>query len=91
MAVLDDDLAPKRAAIITSMKDQGVGTSVYYPVPIPLSLYYQQKYGARAEDFPQAVRISHKSIALPVGPHLETSDMPIIADALARAIKGARL
>ena len=71
VVVLDADLAPQRPAIIDLMKAAGVGTSVYYPVPIPLSLYYQKKYGAVAADFPNASRISHQGIALPVGPHLD--------------------
>lgn len=87
VAVLRDDLAARRPEIIESMKSAGVGTSVYYPVPIPLSGYYRAKYGARAEAFPNATRISTQSIALPVGPHLAEEDMPIVAHELARAIK----
>jgi dTDP-4-amino-4,6-dideoxygalactose transaminase len=90
VAVLDDRLASKRAAIIESMKAAGVGTSVYYPVPIPLSTYYQTKYGAQPEAFPNAARISDQSIALPVGPHLDESDMAQVAAALLRALEVAR-
>jgi dTDP-4-amino-4,6-dideoxygalactose transaminase len=87
VVVLDDALAPRRPSIIAAMKAAGVGTSVYYPVPIPLSAYYSGKYGARAEDFPNAARISHHGIALPVGPHLDDSDMSVVAAALSQAIK----
>jgi dTDP-4-amino-4,6-dideoxygalactose transaminase len=86
VTVLDDGLARRRPMIIESMKASGVGTSVYYPVPIPLSKYYRTKYGARAEEFPNASRISQQSIALPVGPHLDDADMHFIAAAFARAI-----
>jgi perosamine synthetase len=72
------------------MKAAGVGTSVYYPVPIPLSTYYQTKYGAQPEAFPNAARISDQSIALPVGPHLDESDMAQVAAALLRALEVAR-
>ena len=91
VAVLDDVLAQRRPAIIESMKASGVGTSVYYPVPIPLSAYYRTKYGARADEFPNASRISQQSIALPVGPHLDEAEMPFIAAAFARAIQENRL
>lgn len=87
VAVLDDALAARRPAIIESMKRAGVGTSVYYPVPIPLSAYYQEKYGARFGDFPNASRISDGSIALPLGPHLDDADMQFVAVALGRAIQ----
>jgi len=87
VVVLDLAIALHRPAIIEFMKTAGVGTSVYYPVPIPLSRYYQRKYGALASDFPNASRISQQGIALPVGPHLDEEDMIIVAATLARAIE----
>ena len=86
VAVLDEAIAPRRAAIIESMKAAGVGTSVYYPVPIPLSAYYQKKYGARREAFPNASRISNQSIALPVGPHVDEAGMRVVAESFKKAI-----
>jgi dTDP-4-amino-4,6-dideoxygalactose transaminase len=71
---------------MNELKERGVGTSVHYPVPLPLSKYYRQKYGADASAFPRALRISNQSIALPVGPHLTPDDMRIIAGELKRAI-----
>ena len=44
--------------------------------------YYRNRYGYRAETFPNAAWISYNSIALPVGPHLGVDDMHYIADAL---------
>jgi perosamine synthetase len=90
VAVLDDRIAPRRSAVIDKMKNRGVGTSVYYPVPVPLTTYYRQKYRPAVDAFPNASRISNQSIALPVGPHLDEDDMLIIADALQQAILEAR-
>jgi dTDP-4-amino-4,6-dideoxygalactose transaminase len=90
VAVLEDRVAPRRSAIIDAMKNRGVGTSVYYPVPVPLSTYYREKYQPAAGAFPQASRIGLQSIALPVGPHLDEHDMHIIADTLKQAILEAR-
>lgn len=86
VAVLDDEVAERRAAIIAALRRAGIGTSVYYPVPLPLSTYYRRKYGAHPADFPNARRISAQGIALPVGPHLTEDDMAVIAAALTRAI-----
>ena len=87
--VLDDALAERRPEILERMKEQGVGTSVYYPAPVPHLTYYREKYGYGEDTFPVAARISRNSIALPVGPHLEPGEMRTIAavlrDALARA------
>jgi dTDP-4-amino-4,6-dideoxygalactose transaminase len=85
--VLGDRFAARRGEIITELKERGVGVSVHYPVPLPLSKYYKDKYGADARAFPHSVRISNQSIALPVGPHLTPEDMRVIADELKAAIK----
>jgi perosamine synthetase len=86
VAVLDAKLGPRRAAVITELKAHGVGVSVYYPVPLPLAKYYREKYGAKPEQFPNALRISDHSIALPVGPHLTADDMRTLATELKSAI-----
>jgi dTDP-4-amino-4,6-dideoxygalactose transaminase len=85
-AILDAKTSTRRSDIITMMRSRGVGTSVYYPVPLPLSKYYQDRYGADPSSFPNALRISNQSIALPVGPHLELDDMSVIATELKTAI-----
>jgi perosamine synthetase len=86
-AVLEDSLARERTEIVRRLKQQGVGTSVYYPHPVPLLTYYRRKYGAGAHDFPHASRISDNSIALPVGPHLNESDMSHIARVVTSVIE----
>lgn len=88
--VLDERTSKRRAEIMLDLKGRGVGTSVYYPVPLPLSKYYREKYGAHERDFPNAHRISRCSIALPVGPHLDGDDMQTIAVALKAAISRTR-
>lgn len=70
---------PKRFAILEYLKEKGIGTSVYYPKPVPLMSYYKKKYEGRAKDFPVATRISESSISFPVGPHLNSKDMNTIA------------
>lgn len=87
VAVLDAKLGAQRAAVITELKTRGVGVSVYYPVPLPLAKYYREKYGATPAQFPNALRISDHSIALPLGPHLTPDDMRTLATELKSAIK----
>lgn len=83
--VLEGALAGRRDAIVKGLNEAGVGTSVYYPHPVPRLRYYQGKYGYDAAQFPQAARISDQSIALPVGPHLEKADMTYIAECVAQS------
>lgn len=78
--VLDGTLASRRDEAIRRLKEAGVGTSVYYPHPVPRLAYYQNKYGYNPACFPQAARISDQSIALPVGPHLDSEDMAYIIE-----------
>jgi dTDP-4-amino-4,6-dideoxygalactose transaminase len=86
--LLDDRL--DRTAVIRRLQEAGVGSSVYYPRPLPALAYFQARYGHGDDDFPGARRISHRSVALPVGPHLEEGDVEYIASTLKEAVFSAR-
>ena len=83
---LKDSLAEKRFEIMQYLKEQGIGTSIYYPAPVPQFTYYRNKYGYDKASFPVASQISKSSIALPVGPHLNTDDMDYIGQKVKQAI-----
>jgi perosamine synthetase len=89
-ALLSEAIASKRFEIISYLKSKNVGTSVYYPRPVPHFKYYADKYGYSDKTFPEASRISYRSIALPVGPHLNKDDMNYIIEEFKNAIKEAR-
>lgn len=78
--VLEDRLASRRNVVVRRLNEKGVGTSVYYPHPVPRLAYYRTKYEYDSARFPQAERISDQSIALPVGPHLTPDDMTYIVE-----------
>ena len=84
--ILDQLDEAGRDTVQLKLKEYGIGTSVYYPQPVPLMTYYREKYAYAAEQFPQAVRISHQSIALPVAPHLERFDIEYIIDGVRSAL-----
>ena len=86
-AVLEKPFAEKRIEIVKKLNAAGIGTSVYYPQPVPRMTYYKNKYGYHAADFAQAERISDQSIALPVGPHLTTEDTTYIAEIFSNVIR----
>lgn len=85
--VLNKKLVSKRVEIINTLKEKGIGTSIYYPKPVPHLNFYKKKYGYGDHTFPVAASISYGSIALPVGPHLDTEDMKYIFDSLKHSIK----
>lgn len=86
--LLEPRLAGKRIAIIERLNAEGVGTSVYYPSPVPKMTYYRNKYGFGEADFPVATWISGSSIALPVGPHLADGDVDYMIDKVRETLKG---
>lgn len=80
--LLDEPLAAKRPDIMAALSARNIGSSVYYPQPVPRMTYYREKYGYDAARYPNAARISDGTIALPVGPHLGIEHMNHIASNL---------
>ena len=85
--VLKDGLETQRVEFIEALKAKGVGTSIYYPRPVPDLTYYSEKYGYQRGEYPQAARIAYHSIALPVGPHLQPGDAEYIAESVIKTIE----
>ncbi len=84
--LLNESLVKKRFEIVDYLKGHGVGTSVYYPHPVPHLTYYKEKYDYGEETYPVAAMISNGSIALPVGPHLGLEDMDYIVQTVKQSI-----
>ena len=80
--LLNKPIVKHRAKIMEELSIQKIGSSVYYPQPVPRMKYYKDKYGYEAEIYKNAERISDGMIALPVGPHLDDEDMLRISQAL---------
>ena len=85
--LIDEDNSSKRSEIINLLSEQGIGSSVYYPQPVPRMSYYKEKYGYDKKKYINASRISDGMLALPVGPHLNLEDMEIIAEGLKNCMK----
>src|SRR5262249_22761293 len=81
-AMLAPRLAKKRPEIMAGLTARGVGTSVYYPQPVPRMTYYARKHGWTDGSFPNAEWLADSAIALTVGPHADTDDMAYMASSL---------
>lgn len=90
VVLLRGKLAEKRNDMAERLKSQGIGTSIYYPHPVPRFRYYAKKYGYRTGSFPGAEAVADQSISLPVGPHLDETQMDRIVEALKKSIKSLR-
>jgi len=76
------DKKVNRLNIINKLNNEGVGTSIYYPKPIPQMSYYKKKYGYSSKKFKNAEKFSYRSIALPLGTHLKKKDLNLVANAI---------
>lgn len=87
VVILEGALGQRRNEIIGRLKEAKIGTSIYYPQPVPRLSYYRERYGYSPGQFQGAETISDRSIALPVGPHLELDHMAAIAGGLKTIVK----
>jgi dTDP-4-amino-4,6-dideoxygalactose transaminase len=85
--ILDEDLISRRGEIMTKLGQKGIGTSVYYPQPVPRMTYYQNKYGYEGAKYPNATRISDGIIALTVAPHVTPEQVVYMANELKAVMK----
>lgn len=87
--VLDEAPAGARETLVARLNESGVGTSVYYPQPVPRMTYYARKYGYDETRFRAATAISDRSVALPVAPHVGSDDIEFIGGQVAEALEEA--
>ena len=87
LCIVIKDKKINRLDIINKLNKLGVGTSIYYPKPIPEMTYYKNKYGYSSQKFKNAEKFSYRSIALPLGTHLKKKDLNLIANSINKAIQ----
>jgi len=67
-------VAERRDELQAYLKEQGIATEVYYPLPMHLQKCFAD-LGHRQGDFPISERLAQTSLALPIYPELEASDI----------------
>lgn len=67
----------RRDALQAYLKERGVGTEIYYPLPMHLQTCFSH-LGHHAGDFPVAERLAKESLALPVYPELSGDDIAYV-------------
>ncbi len=71
----------KRDALLQYLGEHGVGTAVYYPVPVHQQTFYTQQLGYR-QSLPEAECAAAEVLSLPVHPALSPSDLETIVAAV---------
>lgn len=85
--VFEAPYTTRRDDIVTRLNAAGIGTSIYYPQPVPRMTYYRKKYGIEPSKFSNAAHLSDHSVALPLGMHLENADVDLIVEMLSDILK----
>ncbi len=70
-----------RDEVLNKLKEQGIATGVYYPVPLHLQKVYKD-LGYKEGDMPVAEYLSHRTFAIPVYPELTEEQINYIVDSI---------
>jgi dTDP-4-amino-4,6-dideoxygalactose transaminase len=71
----------KRPELVKLLKDKGIATGIYYPVPLHLQKAYKD-LGYKAGDLPNSEYLSHRTFAIPVFPELTEEEKDYIVENL---------
>lgn len=74
-------LADRREDLRAYLTERGVGTHIYYPVPLPRQPAFAS-HAPRGREWPGAEHASAHNLAIPIWPHLTDAQVEYIADSV---------
>ncbi len=69
------------------LRERGIGTEVYYPLPLHLQEAYRD-LGYREGDLPVSERLCEQVLSIPVYPELTVEQVDRVADAILDFVRG---
>jgi dTDP-4-amino-4,6-dideoxygalactose transaminase len=78
---------PRRDQLQAYLKEQKVGTEVYYPVSLHLQKCFAY-LGHREGDFPESERAARETLALPIYPELSDAQAEWVVECIRKFLKG---
>ena len=73
--------ARRRNELRAFLKEKGIGTEVYYPLPLHLQECFA-RLGHKAGDFPESEKAANETLALPVYPELSEAQARYVVDTI---------
>ncbi|MGD0780422.1 MAG: DegT/DnrJ/EryC1/StrS family aminotransferase [Dehalococcoidales bacterium] len=78
--------APGRDDLQKHLDSQGIGTAIYYPLPLHLQEVYRT-LGYKAGDFPASERIAKDVLSLPMYPEIENRQIEFVVEQIKQFYK----
>lgn len=75
-----------RNCVVELLKQRGIGTSVHF-IPLHLQPYYQQAFGYREGDLPNAEREYRRCVSLPIYPSMSDDEIQHVIDAVVSIVR----
>jgi dTDP-4-amino-4,6-dideoxygalactose transaminase len=74
-------LVPKRDELVAYLREHGIQTSIYYPLPMHMQKCFQY-LGYKKGDFPVAEKVSQEIVALPMFAELTDDEVDYVCDTI---------